>query len=59
MTFFDTEKRGAWWHDTPNVWLYFVITIPLTVTGLVTFCLRRRRVKRHRQTRYYLENKVA
>ncbi|KAL3436352.1 hypothetical protein BDV09DRAFT_194016 [Aspergillus tetrazonus] len=59
MTFFDTEKRGAWWHDTPNVWLYFAITIPLTVTGLVTFCLRRRRVKRHRQTRYYLENKVA
>ncbi|KAL4990927.1 hypothetical protein BDW68DRAFT_23322 [Aspergillus falconensis] len=59
MTFFDTETRGAWWHNTPNVWLYFAITIPLTVTGLVTFWLRRRRVRRHHRTRYYMENKMA
>ncbi|KAL4961964.1 uncharacterized protein BDV14DRAFT_179345 [Aspergillus stella-maris] len=59
MTFFDTEKRGVWWHDTPNVWLYFAITVPLTVTGLVTFWLRRSRVRRRRQTRDYQENKIA
>ncbi|KAL6239644.1 hypothetical protein BDW75DRAFT_236249 [Aspergillus navahoensis] len=52
MTFFDTETRDAWWHDTPNVWLYFAITIPLTVTGLVTFWLRRRRSVKLRGQHY-------
>ncbi|KAL3452218.1 hypothetical protein BJX65DRAFT_208602 [Aspergillus insuetus] len=59
MTFFDSETAGAWWHDTPNLWLYFAITIPLTVTGLVTFWLRRRRVRRRHPVRHYGSEEMA